>query len=54
MGFLAMAVLFIIEGARFSEYWLETMLLVFGVTLLLAVLTRKRPASGQQVPKVKA
>ena len=54
VGFLAMAVLFIIEGARFSEYWLETMLLVFGVTLLLAVLTRKRPASGQQVPKVKA
>ena len=53
-GFLAMAVLFIIEGARFSEYWLETMLLVFGVTLLLAVLTGKRPAAGQQVPKINA
>jgi hypothetical protein len=53
-GFLAMAVLFIIEGAHFSEYWLETTLLVFGVTLLLAVLTGKRPAAGQQVPKVKA
>lgn len=54
VGFLAMAVLFIIEGARFSEYWLETTLLVCGVTLLLAVLTRKRPAPGQQVPKIKA
>jgi hypothetical protein len=54
VGFLAMAVLFIIEGARFAEYWLTTTLLVFGVTLLLAVLTGKRPASGQQVPKVKA
>ena len=41
-GFLSMAVLFIVEGARFSEYWLETTLLVFGVTLLLAVLTGKR------------
>ena len=54
VGFLAMAVLFIIEGARFSEYWLVTTLLVFGVTLLLAVLTGKRPAAGQQVPKVNA
>jgi len=53
-GFLAMAVLFIVEGARFSEYWLETTLLVFGVTLLLAVLTGKRPAAGQQVPKINA
>jgi hypothetical protein len=41
-GFLALAGLFIIEGAHFSEYWLETMLLVFGVTFLLAVLTRKK------------
>jgi len=30
VGFLAMAALFIIEGAHFSEYWLETMVLVFG------------------------
>jgi hypothetical protein len=41
-GFLTIAVLFIIEGAHFSEYWIETMLLVSGVTLLLAVLTRKK------------
>jgi hypothetical protein len=54
VGFLAMAVLFIVEGERFSEYWLETTLLVFGVTLLLAVLTGKRPAAGQQVPKINA
>ena len=54
VGFLAMAVLFIVEGARFSEYWLATTLLVFGVTGLLAVLIGKRPAAGQQVPKVKA
>ncbi len=53
-GFLTMAVLFIIEGAHYSEYWLETMLLVFGVMLLLAVLTRKRTTAGPQVPKVKA
>ena len=53
-GFLAMAVLFIVEGARFSEYWLETTLLVFGVTLLLAVLTGKRLAAGQQAPKINA
>jgi hypothetical protein len=53
-GFLTIAVLFIIEGAHFSEYWLETTLLVFGVMLLLAVLTGKRPAAGQQVPKFKA
>ncbi len=53
-GFLTMAVLFIVEGAHFSEYWLETMLLVFGVTSLLAVLTGKRPAAGQQVPKINA
>lgn len=54
VGFLAMAVLFIIEGARFSEYWLATTLLVFGVMSLLAALTGKRPATGQQVTKVKA
>jgi len=54
VGFLAMAVLSIFEGARFSEYWLETMLLVFGLTLLLAMLTLKRPAAGQQVPKINA
>jgi hypothetical protein len=54
VGFLAMAVLSIIEGAHFSEYWLETTLLVFGVTLLLVVLTGKRPDAGQQAPNVKA
>jgi hypothetical protein len=54
VGFLAMAVLSIIEGARFSEYWLVTTLLVIGVTLLLVVLTGKRLAAGQQVPKIKA
>ena len=54
VGFLAMAVLFIIEGARFSEYWLATTLLVFGVTSLLAALTGKRPTTGQQVPKINA
>ena len=53
-GFFAMAVLFIIEGARFSEYWLTTTLLVCGVTALLGVLTRKRPAAGGQITKVKA
>ncbi len=54
VGFLAMAVLFIIEGAHFSEYWLETMLLVFGVTSLPAALTGKKPTAGQQIPKIKA
>jgi hypothetical protein len=53
-GFLTMAVLFIVEGAHFSEYWLETMLLVFGLTLLITMLTLKRPAAGQQVPKINA
>ena len=51
VGFLAMAVLFIIEGAHFSEYWLETMVLVFGTTLLVAGLTRKessRKSTGTQ------
>ncbi len=54
VGFLAMAVLSNIEGARFAEYWLETTLVVFGVTLLLGVLTAKRPAAGQQVPRINA
>jgi len=54
VGFLTMAVLFIIEGAHFSEYWLATTLLVCGVMLLLAALTRKKPAAGQQVPRIKA
>ena len=54
LGFFAMAVLSNIEGARFAEYWLETTLVVFGVTLLLAVLTAQRPAAGQQVPKINA
>jgi uncharacterized membrane protein YccC len=53
-SFLAIAVLFIIEGARFSEYWLATMLFVIGATLLLALLTRKRTTAGLQVPRVKA
>ena len=53
VGFLAMAVLFIIEGAHFSEYWLATTLLVFGVTLLLGMLTGRRPAAGQSVPRIK-
>jgi len=52
VGFLTMAVLSIIEGARFSQYWLVTTLLVIGVTLLLAMLTGKKPAAGQQVPKI--
>jgi len=54
ISFLAIAVLFIIEGARFSEYWLATMLFVIGATLLLALLTRKRTTAGLQVPRVKA
>jgi len=54
VGFLAIAVLSIIEGARFSEYWLATMLFVIGATLLLALLTRKRTTAGLQVPRVKA
>ena len=54
LGFFAMVVLSNIEGARFAEYWLETTLVVFGATLLLAVLTAKRPAAGQQVPKINA
>jgi hypothetical protein len=45
-GCLAIAVLFILEGALFSEYWLATMLLVFGVMLLLVALSRKRTAAG--------
>ena len=53
-GFFAMAVLFIVEGAHFQEYWLVTMLLVIGGTLLLAVSGRKRIATGQQAPKIKA
>jgi hypothetical protein len=53
-GFLAIAVLFIIEGVHFSEYWLATILLVFGGMLLLAVLGRKRMVAGQSVPKIKA
>jgi hypothetical protein len=53
-GFLAMAVLFITEGAQFQEYWLVTMLLVIGGTLLLAVLGRKRITASQQAPKIKA
>ncbi len=52
VGFLAMAVLFLIEGAHFSEYWLATTLVVFGVTSLLAALTEKRSATGQQVSKI--
>ena len=51
---LAIAVLSIIEGVRFSEYWLATMLFVFVATLLLALLTRKRTTAGLQVPRVKA
>jgi len=65
-GFLAMAVLFIIEGAHFQEYWLVTMFLVIGGTLLvtmflviggtllLAVSGRKRMVPGQPMPKIKA
>jgi hypothetical protein len=53
-SFLALTVLFIIEGAHFQEYWLATMLLVFGGTLLLAVLGRKRMVPGQPMPKIKA
>ena len=53
-SFLAIAVLSIIEGVRFAEYWPVTMLFVFGTTLLLALLTRKRTTAGLQVPRVKA
>jgi hypothetical protein len=53
-SFLALTVLFIIEGAHFQEYWLATMLLVFGGTLLLAVLDRKRMVPGQPMPRIKA
>ena len=45
--FLALAGLFIIEGAHFSEYWLETMVLVFGTTLLVAGLTRKKQPGSE-------
>jgi hypothetical protein len=54
VGFQAVAVLSIIEGAHFSEYWLAMILLVFEAISLLAVLTRKRSTAGSLTPEVKA
>jgi hypothetical protein len=53
-GLCVIAVLSFIEGATFAKFWLVTVTLVAGVMVLLAVLSRKRTAAGQQAYKIKA
>jgi len=54
VGLCVIAVLSLIEGAYFAKFWLVTVTLEAGVMVLLAVLSRKRVAAGQQAPKIKA
>jgi hypothetical protein len=47
-GWLALAVLNILEGPRFEDFWLATMLLVTGALLLGALIVQGRLLAGRQ------
>jgi hypothetical protein len=52
-GWLALAVLSFIEGPRFADFWLVTMLAVTGATLFSALAARLFPVSSPRVHHVK-
>ena len=52
-GWLALAVLSFIEGPRFADFWLVTMLLVTVTVLLAALIVRVRLAANPQTPHLK-
>ena len=52
-GWLALAVLSFIEGPRFADFWLATMLLVTGIVLLAALIVRVRLVANPQTPHLK-
>jgi len=54
IGFLALAILNLILGEHFQEYWLACTMLVTGCAILLAVFTRKQPAARIQTPEIRA
>ena len=52
-GWLALSALSFIEGPRFADFWLATMLLVTGIVLLAALIVKGRLMARQQTPHFK-
>ncbi len=52
-GFLALAILSLILGERFQEYWLSSVMLVIAGLLVLALVTNRISSPGPQTPHVK-
>ena len=54
LGFLALAILFIVLGERFQEYWLASVMFVIGGLFLMAIFHKKMPTLNQRTPEIKA
>jgi len=54
IGFLALALLSLVLGEQFQEYWLASIMLVIGGMFLLAILNKKMPVASQRTPEIKA
>jgi hypothetical protein len=54
LGFLALAVLFLVLGERFQEFWLASVMFVVGGLFLLAILDKKVLTINQRTPEIKA
>jgi hypothetical protein len=52
-GLAGLAMLSLILGARFQEFWAVSILLVSGVTIILALFTRKHMAASQENETIK-
>jgi len=52
-GLAGLAMLSLILGARFQEFWAVSILLVCGVTIILALFTRKYMAASQENVTIK-
>jgi hypothetical protein len=54
IGFLALALLSLVLGEQFQEYWLPSIMLVIGGLFLLAIFNKKIPVDSQRAPQIKA
>ena len=53
LGFLALAVLFLVLGERFQEFWLASVMFVIGGLFLMAIFHKKMPTLSQRTPEIK-
>jgi hypothetical protein len=54
LGFLALALLFIVLGERFQEFWLASVMFVIAGLFLMAIFHKKMPTLSQRTPEIKA